>query len=52
MCRHADEGSDPTATNIKQPRQILPADVKPLHYHVTLEPNLKTFEYDGEVVIE
>ncbi|QDS67523.1 hypothetical protein FKW77_002279 [Venturia effusa] len=33
-------------------REILPANVKPVHYHLTLEPNLETFEYKGTVVID
>lgn len=33
-------------------RQILPAHTKPLHYHVTLEPNFSTFKYRGSVVID
>jgi hypothetical protein len=52
MCRLTGEGSDPSTININQTRQILPADVKPIHYHLTLEPNLTTFQYNGEVAIE
>jgi aminopeptidase 2 len=52
MCRQTGMGSDPTAVNIQQSRQVLPTDVKPLHYRLTLEPNFKTFEFDGEVCIE
>jgi len=33
-------------------REVLPKNVKPTHYHLTLEPNFKTFEFEGEVVIE
>lgn len=53
MCRHssyADVGG--SAVDVSKGREILPANVKPVHYHLTLEPNLETFEYDGEVVIE
>jgi hypothetical protein len=49
MCRAADSG---TAVVPNKVRQVLPTDVKPLHYALTLEPNLKTFEYNGEVAIE
>ena len=33
-------------------REVLPKNVKPLHYDLTLEPNFKTFKYEGKVVIE
>jgi aminopeptidase 2 len=51
MCKHF--GPDASASvDIAQGREILPANVKPLHYYLTLEPNLETFEYTGKVVIE
>jgi hypothetical protein len=53
MCRHQHEAETPGSSfNINQGREILPANVKPIHYHLTLEPNLETFEYRGTVVIE
>ena len=33
-------------------REVLPKNVKPLHYDLTLEPNFETFKYEGRVVIE
>ena len=33
-------------------RQVLPKNVKPLHYDLTLEPNFESFKYEGKVVIE
>jgi aminopeptidase 2 len=52
MCRaQALEGAG-SAVDVSAAREVLPDNVKAVHYHVTLEPNLKTFEYDGEVVIE
>lgn len=33
-------------------RQVLPTNVKPVHYDLTLEPNFEKFTYDGTVVIE
>jgi hypothetical protein len=53
MCKHnftAEVVS--SGVDISKGREVLPKNVKPLHYHLTLEPNLETFEYDGEVVIE
>lgn len=53
MCRHQHEADVPgSSIDITQGREILPANVKPLHYHLTLEPNLETFDYKGTVVIE
>lgn len=33
-------------------REVLPTNVKPLHYHITLEPNFKTFKFDGDEAID
>jgi aminopeptidase 2 len=53
MCRHQHDADAPGSSfDITQGREILPANVKPIHYHLTLEPNLETFEYKGTVVIE
>ncbi|KAI8639305.1 aminopeptidase [Parasitella parasitica] len=35
----------------KHQRQILPANVRPLHYDLELTPNLETFVYDGKVKV-
>lgn len=35
-----------------QGRELLPANVIPRHYHVTLEPDLKKLTFDGTVVID
>jgi aminopeptidase 2 len=40
------------SVNINAPREILPQNVKPVHYDVTLEPNFETFKYEGTVVID
>jgi len=39
------------STNV-QGREVLPTNVKPVHYDLTLEPNFEKFTYDGSVVIE
>jgi aminopeptidase 2 len=54
MCRGHDAVEDvhSASADITKGREILPANVKPIHYHLTLEPNLETFEYEGEVVIQ
>lgn len=33
-------------------REILPTNVKPLHYDLTLEPDFSNFTYRGTVIIE
>jgi aminopeptidase 2 len=35
-----------------QGRELLPTNVIPKHYHVTLEPNFKKLNFDGTVVID
>lgn len=38
--------------DVSKGRVVLPKNVKPIHYDLTLEPNLETFKYEGTVVIE
>lgn len=53
MCRHSREADTADANmDISKGREVLPKNVKPLHYDVILEPNFKTFKYDGTVEIE
>lgn len=33
-------------------REVLPKNVKPLHYDLTMEPDFEKFTYEGKVVIE
>lgn len=33
-------------------RQVLPTNVKPVHYDLTLKPNLETFVFYGRVKVE
>ena len=49
MCRHADSAS---STDVSKGRVVLPKNVKPLVYDLTLEPNFETFKYTGTVSIE
>lgn len=39
------------STNVPA-REVLPTNVKPQHYDLTLEPNFETFTYEGTVLIE
>lgn len=54
MC-HARRGDDGAAGSMPvaaQGREILPDNVKPLHYDLTLEPNFENFSFQGSVQIE
>lgn len=51
MCRAAAfEGGGSLGVGDK--REVLPTNVKPLHYDLTLEPDFEKFTYNGTVVIE
>ncbi|GIJ82175.1 aminopeptidase 2 mitochondrial [Aspergillus pseudoviridinutans] len=52
MCisRRADVPSG--STNVTHGREVLPTNVKPVHYDLTLEPNFEKFTYDGTVTID
>jgi aminopeptidase 2 len=55
MCKmHGDFAgeADGGAIDVTQGRQILPGNVIPRHYDVTLEPDFKKFTYEGHVVID
>lgn len=52
MCRHMTAPDEGGAMDISQAREILPANVKPLHYDLTLEPDFEKFTYEGKVDIE
>jgi aminopeptidase 2 len=53
MCRSRQaEVAGGGAVNVAHGREILPANVKPLHYDLTLEPDFDKFTYEGTVVIE
>ncbi|KAI9704105.1 MAG: Aminopeptidase 2 mitochondrial [Candelina mexicana] len=38
--------------DVSKGREVLPTNVKPLHYDLTLEPNFEKFTYEGRVVID
>jgi len=51
MCyQHADVVSG--SMDMTNSREILPTNVKPIHYDLTLEPNLEKFTFEGTVIIE
>ncbi|KAL6453598.1 APE2 Aminopeptidase 2 [Candida maltosa Xu316] len=51
MCRHIQSGTS-SAAIVPTDREVLPTNVKPLHYDLTLEPFFDTFTFDGEETIE
>jgi len=51
MCRSRLADAPSGVTNV-QGREVLPTNVKPLHYDLTLEPNFDNFTYEGTVIIE
>ncbi|KAK3941581.1 peptidase family M1-domain-containing protein [Diplogelasinospora grovesii] len=51
MCRTHAAAEVASGVNV-QSRELLPANVIPRHYHVTLEPDLKKHTFDGTVVID
>ena len=48
MCRHAETAG---ATPLPD-REVLPTNVKPVHYDLTLEPNFEKFTFAGSVTIQ
>lgn len=54
MCHYRQHDADTSgsAVDITAGREILPTNVKPIHYHITLEPDFEKFTFDGTVIIE
>ncbi|CCE83180.1 Piso0_003752 [Millerozyma farinosa CBS 7064] len=50
MCQKANP-SDNSQTNTRG-REVLPTNVKPLHYKLVLEPNFETFKFKGQEEID
>lgn len=51
MCRAKDDLAA-ASVDVSKGREVLPTNVKPVHYSLTLEPDFEEFTYEGEVVIE
>lgn len=51
MCRTQAAADVAGGVNV-QGRELLPANVIPRHYNVTLEPDFKKLTFDGTVVID
>jgi aminopeptidase 2 len=53
MCQiHGEREVVGSVVDVTHGREILPANVIPRHYDLTLEPNFKDFTYDGHVIID
>lgn len=52
MCRQHKDADTSSSMDISMGREVLPKNVKPLHYDLTLEPDLEKFTYEGHVTIE
>lgn len=52
MCRKHEAEVAESNMDITKGREVLPKNVTPRHYDLTLEPDFKTFKYQGTVVIE
>lgn len=50
MCKADTEAGG--SVDVSKAREVLPANVKPIHYDLTLEPDFDKFSYEGTVVIE
>jgi len=51
MCKHFGVDGH-SSIDITKGREVLPTNVKPMHYDLTLEPDFDKFTYNGTVVIE
>jgi aminopeptidase 2 len=53
MCKlHGEREADAGGMSLTKGREILPANVIPRHYDLTLEPDFKNLSYEGHVIID
>ncbi len=53
MCKmHGEREAVSGTINLTKGREILPANVIPRHYNLTLEPDFKNLTYEGHVIID
>lgn len=53
MCRgHQESELVGSSMDVSGGREVLPTNVKPTHYDLTLEPDLEKFTFSGRVIIE
>lgn len=51
-CMMAKAHAEAAGSSAQSARDLLPTNVVPRHYHVTLEPDLEKFTFDGTVVVD
>ena len=51
MCK-ANADSEVGSMDVAKGREVLPTNVRPVHYGLTLEPDFDKFSYEGTVVME
>jgi len=53
MCQiHGERDAAASGLDVSKGREILPANVVPKHYDLTLEPDFKKLTYEGTVIID
>jgi aminopeptidase 2 len=53
MCKlHGERDIDGSGLDVTKGREILPANVIPKHYDLTIEPDFKKLTYEGSVIID
>jgi aminopeptidase 2 len=53
MCKlHGDTGVEAGGVDVSKGREILPANVIPRHYDVTLEPDFTKLTYEGQITVD
>jgi aminopeptidase 2 len=53
MCKiYREREAEANSMDVTKDREILPGNVIPRHYDLTLEPNFKDLTYNGHVVID
>jgi aminopeptidase 2 len=53
MCKlHGEQDVAGSAVDVTKGREILPGNVIPRHYDLTIEPDFKTLTYKGTVLID
>jgi aminopeptidase 2 len=53
MCKlHGETGAEAGGVDVSKGREILPANVIPRHYDVTLEPDFTKLTYEGQITVD
>ncbi|TVY88309.1 Aminopeptidase 2, mitochondrial, partial [Lachnellula willkommii] len=53
MCKlHGEGGAEAGGVDVSKGRELLPTNVVPKHYDVTLEPDFKKLTYEGKITVD